>query len=152
MEEKEVMNPRNTVDGALADCCVVWDGKQYNFMQAIRMSTFFNIIRGDDGSIAGWAGTGTMDFYYCDSVLRRIIARSKESGEDEYFDMLVTNCDPMSQMGKQTVLLKGCRIESGRAALFDVNNPALVDSVNFSFKDFEFKEKFQYAGKSKGKE
>lgn len=143
---KETMGPRNVVDGALADCQVIWDGRQYNFIQAVRLRTEFRVIRGKDGKIGGWTGTGMICFHYSDSVLRRIMAQSKESGEDVYFDMLVTNNDPTSQMRRQTVLLKKCCIDSGAVALFDAESHILEDFVKFTFKDFEFKEKFQYVG------
>lgn len=148
MKEKETMNPLNTVDGAMADCQVILGGRQYNFMQAICLRTDFQVIRGKDGKITGWTGTGMLRFHYSDSVLRRIMIQSKESGEDVYFDMLVTNDDPASQMGRQTVLLKKCRIDSGAVALFDAEPPFLEDFVKFTFKDFEFKEKFQYVDKT----
>lgn len=145
VKEKEVMNARNTVDGTMAECQVIWDGEQYNFLQAISLHTEFRIIRDRRGRPKGWAGSGIMRFHYNDSVFRRIMAKARERGKDIYFDMLVTNEDPVSQMGRQTVLLKGCRIDGGAAALFDAESRFLEDFAKFTFNDFEFKEKFQCA-------
>ena len=146
MKEKEVMNARNTVDGTMAECQVIWDGEQYNFLQAISLHTEFRIIRDRRGRPKRWAGSGIMRFHYNDSVLRRIIARSKECGGDIYFDMLVTNENPVSQMGRQTVLLKGCCIDSGTVSMFDAESRLMVDTAKFTFRDFEFKESFRYIG------
>ncbi len=145
MKEKKVMSVQNTVHGAMAECHVIFDGKPYDFMQAISLHTEFRIIRNWFGRPKRWAGIGTVRFHYNDSAFRRIMAEARARRKDIYFDMLVTNEDPYSNMGRQTILLKGCRINSGAAALFDAESPFLEDFAKFTFKDFEFKEKFQCA-------
>ena len=135
-----------TVSGTLADCQVIWKGIQEPFPQAIRLDTRFMKRRkrnkqGD--TIIRWPGSGKLVFHYNDSVLRRIMLESKESGKEISFDMQVTNDDPYSQVGRQTILLKGCRIETGVLARFDAEEAVLLDEMEFTFQDFEILEQFQ---------
>ena len=55
----------------------------------------------------GWSGTGSATFHYNTSIFRELMARYKNTGEDIYFDIQVTNEDPTSSVGRQTVILKG---------------------------------------------
>lgn len=146
MGGKTVMNAEDTISGTLAECQVIWDGKSYNFIQAIRLDARFEKIKGKDGKIIGWRGNGQIVFHYNDSIFWRILVKSKETGDNIYFDMLVTNDDPSARMGRQTILLKNCCIESGTLAEFDAESGYLVDDMKFTFEDFEFMEKFQCQG------
>lgn len=137
---------QKTVSGAFADCQIIWNGIQEPFPEAVRLDTRFMKRRkrnkqGD--TTIQWPGSGKLVFHYNDSVLRRIMLESKESGKEIYFDMQVTNEDPCSQVGCQTILLKGCRIETGVLARFDVEEAVLLDEMEFTFQDFEILEQFQ---------
>lgn len=138
------MKAEDTVSGSLAECWVIKDGKRYNFFQAIKLEARFEKIRGDGGKIIGWKGTGNVTFHYNDSIFREMMIQSKETGEDIYFDMLVTNDDPASHMGRQTVLIKDYCIESGTLTEFDAEGEYLVEDMDFIFGDFEVLEKFRY--------
>ncbi len=69
--------------------------------------------------------------------------RFKETGEDIYFDMQITNEDPTSSVGRQTVILKDCNIDRGILAKFDANAEYLDEEIEFTFEDFEIPEKFK---------
>ena len=67
------------------------------------------------------------------------------SGEDVkiiYFDIAITNYDPNSAAGAQTVVLKDCSIDGGILAKFDVDGEFLEEDMDFTFEDFEMPEKF----------
>ena len=66
----------------------------------------------------------------------------KDSGEDIYFDIQVTNEDPTSAVGHQTVILKDCNIDSGLLVAFDASGEYLEDNFDFTFDDFEMPAKF----------
>jgi len=150
MAKRETMDSRNAICGAMADCQIIWNKKQYNFIQAIRLDARFEKIvklnrRGH--KVIEWRGTGRIVFHYNDSVLRRMQVQSKKLGVNIYFDMQVTNNDPTARMGRQTILLKDCCIESGTLARFDAGSDFLEDEMEFTFRDFEFLEQFQYQDK-----
>ena len=68
--------------------------------------------------------------------------RYKSTGEDVYFDIQVTNDDPTSAAGRQTVILKDCNIDGGVLAKFDADADYLDEEMSFTFEDFEIPERF----------
>lgn len=98
--------------------------------------------RGEQNKPAGWKGSGSMTIYYVTSLFRRMIMQYIKTGVPVYFDMLVTNDDPASSIGRQTVLLKNCSIDSAILASIDVDADALDESVDFTFDDAELLEEF----------
>jgi len=98
--------------------------------------------RGEQNKPAGWKGSGSMTIYYVTSLFRRMIMQYIKTGVPVYFDMLVTNDDPASSIGRQTVLLKNCSIDSAILTSIDVDADALDESVDFTFDDAELLEEF----------
>lgn len=66
-----------------------------------------------------------------------------KTGVDTYFDIQVTNEDPTSSIGAQTVLLKDCNLDSVVLASFDVDADVLEEDVDFTFSDADLLEKFK---------
>ena len=64
-------------------------------------------------------------------------------GADTYFELLVTNEDPTSETGKQTVLLKGVNIDSMFITKLDVEKEALDEVLTFTFNDADLLEEFE---------
>ena len=62
---------------------------------------------------------------------------------DTYFDIQVTNEDPTSSIGAQTVLLKDCNLDSVVLASFDVDADVLEEDLDFTFSDADLLEKFK---------
>ena len=71
----------------------------------------------------------------------------KNTGEDIYFDIQVTNDDPTSAAGICTMVFKGCNVDGGVLAAFDVDGDFLEQEIDFTFEDFANPTKFtQLAG------
>ena len=66
-----------------------------------------------------------------------------KNGKDTYFELLVTNEDPTSETGKQTVLLKGVNIDSMLITKLDVEKEALDETLTFTFNDADLLEAFE---------
>ena len=122
------MNAKDTVSAALAECFVTIGEKRYSFMQAINLEAKFEREKstvpilgrtGRGNKSTGWKGTGKAAFHYNTSIFRELMYRYKSTGEDVYFDIQVTNDDPTSSAGRQTVILKDCNIDGGVLARFD---------------------------------
>lgn len=148
---KVTMNARDAVSAPLAECYVTIEGNRYNFMQAIDLEASFEknktevpiLGRTSKGNKAsGWSGSGSATFHYNTSIFRKLLVRYKETGEDIYFDIQVTNEDPTSTIGRQTVILKDCNLDGGILAKFDADGEYLDESVDFTFEDFEMPEEF----------
>lgn len=146
-----IMNAKDAVSASLAECFVTIDGNRYNFMQAIDLEANFEKQKaevpilgkpGRGNKSTGWRGTGSATFHYNTSIFRELLYRYKNTGEDIYFDIQVTNQDPTSAVGRQTVILKGCNIDGGILTKFDADAEYLDETLDFTFEDFEIPEKF----------
>lgn len=146
-----VMNAKDAVSASLAECFITIEGNRYNFMQAINLEANFEKNKtevpilgktGRGNKSTGWKGTGTATFHYNTSIFRELLYRYKNTGEDIYFDIQVTNEDPTSSVGRQTVILKDCNIDGGILAKFDADADYLDETLDFTFEDFEIPKKF----------
>ena len=146
-----IMNAKDAVSASLAECFVTIDGNRYNFMQAINLEANFEKTKsevpilgktGKGNKSTGWKGTGNATFHYNTSIFRELLYRYKNTGEDIYFDIQVTNEDPTSSVGRQTVILKGCNLDGGLLTKFDADAEYLDENIDFTFEDFEIPEKF----------
>ncbi|EQI39587.1 hypothetical protein QOY_3234 [Clostridioides difficile Y231] len=86
--------------------------------------------------------TGSATFHYNTSIFRELLYRYKETGEDIYFDIQVTNEDPTSSAGRQTIILKDCNMDSGIIVKFDADGEYLDEDMDFTCEDWELVEKF----------
>lgn len=145
------MNAKDALSASLAECFVTIDGNRYNFMQAINLEASIEKTKsevpilgrtGKGNKTTGWKGTGSATFHYNTSIFRQLLYRYKETGEDVYFDIQVTNEDPTSSAGRQTVILKDCNVDGGILAKFDADAEYLDEDLDFSFEDWEMPEVF----------
>ncbi len=147
----QIMHPKDTVFAALAECFVTIEDTRYNFMQAIDLEAKIEKTKvevpilgktGRGNKAVGWKGTGKAKFHYNTSIFRQMMKRYKDTGVDVYFDIQVTNEDPTSDAGRQTVILKDCNINGGILAKFDADAEYLEEDMDFTFEDFEIPEVF----------
>lgn len=147
-----IMNAKDSVSASLAECFVTIDGNRYNFMQAINLEANFEKTKtevpilgktGKGNKSTGWSGSGSATFHYNTSIFRELLYKFKETGEDIYFDIQITNEDPTSAVGRQTIILKDCNMDGGILAKFDADGEYLDEDMDFTFEDFEMPEKFK---------
>lgn len=98
--------------------------------------------RGTQHKAAGWTGSGTMTIYYLTSRFRQIMVNYIKDGIDTYFDIQVTNEDPASSIGKQTVILRGVNLDSVVLAKLDTDSETLDEDVSFTFEDVDIIDQF----------
>lgn len=92
----------------------------------------------------GMKGTGTMKIYYGFPIFSEVCSEYKKTGKALYFDMVVTNNDPASSFGKQTVLLKDCMMDGFTLAKLDGDSDdPLEEEIGFTFEDYDILEKFK---------
>ncbi|MDP4152595.1 MAG: phage tail tube protein [Bacillota bacterium] len=145
------MNGRDAVSASLAECFVTIEGNRYNLMQAINLEAKFEKNKsevpilgrtGKGNKATSWKGTGSATFHYNTSIFRELLYRYKNTGEDVYFDIQITNEDPTSSVGRQTIILKDCNVDGGILAKFDADAEYLDEDMDFTFEDFEMPEQF----------
>lgn len=142
----ETMHARDAIHGAQGEAFVTIEGTRYNFAQLINLEARMEKSKtqvpilgktGKGNKSTGWEGTGSATFHFNTSIFRQILYRYKETGEDIYFDVQVTNEDPSSNVGSQTIILKDCNLDGGIIALIDADAEYLEDSFDFTFEDWE---------------
>ena len=147
------MNAKDAVSASLAECFVTIEGNRYNFMQAINLDASIEKTKseipilgrtGKGKNRTGWKGSGSATFHYNTSIFREQLYRYKETGQDVYFDIQITNEDPTSSVGRQTIILKDCNVDGGILAKFDADAEYLDEDLDFTFEDWEMPEQFSH--------
>lgn len=145
------MSAKDTISASLAECFVTIGSRRYNFMQAINLEAKFEKSKtevpilgktGKGNKSTGWKGTGSAKFHYNTSIFRQMMLDYKETGEDVYFEIQITNEDPTSSVGRQTMILQDCNINGGILAKFDADADYLDEEMDFTFEDFSMPETF----------
>lgn len=152
MANNVVMKAKDTVFASLAECFVTIEGRRYNFMQAINLEAKFEKNKtevpilgktGKGNKASGWKGIGSATFHYNTSIFRMLMERYKDTGEDVYFEIQISNEDPTSDVGRQTIILIDCNIDGGILAKFDADGEYLEEDMDFTFEDFKMPETFK---------
>ena len=147
----QTMHAKDSVFAAMAECYVTIDGSRYNFMQAIELEATMEKEKvevpilgktGRGNKANGWKGTGSATFHYNTSIFRKVMQEYKRTGQDLYFDIQITNSDPTSSVGSQTVILKDCNLDNMIIAKFDADGEYLDESFDFTFEDWEMPNEF----------
>jgi hypothetical protein len=146
------MKAKDALSARLAECFVTIKGNRYNFMQAINFEANFERTKADvpvlgktgyGNKSTGWKGTGSATFHYNTSIFREMMKQYKDTGEDVYFEIQVTNEDPTSAAGRQTIVFMDCNIDGGVLAKFDADGEYLDEEMEFTFEDFKMPETFK---------
>ena len=91
----------------------------------------------------GWKGTGSATFHYNTSIFRQMMMQYKDTGEDTYFEIQITNEDKGSAAGRQTIILMDCNIDGGILAKFDADGEYLDEEIEFTFEGASMNEEFK---------
>lgn len=149
----QAMNAKDAVSASLAECYITIEGNRYHFMQAINLEAKVEKTKseipilgktGKGNKSTGWKGSGSATFHYNSSIFRELLYRYKETGMDVYFDIQITNEDPASGVGKQTIILKDCNVDGGILAKFDADAEYLDEDMDFTFEDWEMPAAFNH--------
>lgn len=148
----QTMHARNAPSAKMAECFVTIDGNRYNFMSAINVEVNFEkektkipilgrMNRGNKST--GSQITGSGEFHKNTSIWNKIAYKFQETGEDVYFDMQITNEDPTTEIGRQTIILYDCNFDSVTLAAFDADSDdVLTESLEFTAERFEMPEEY----------
>jgi hypothetical protein len=152
MSNNVKMNAKDAVSAKLAECYVKIGEERYNFMQIINFEAKFEKTKtevpilgktGVGNKSTGWKGSGSGTFHYNTSIFRKMMVDFKDTGEDVYFEIQVTNEDPTSAVGRQTMTFLGCNTDGGILAKFDADGEILDEDMDFTFEDFIMDEEFK---------
>lgn len=145
------MNALDAVSGSSAECYITIEGNRYNFMQLTDFESSVEhtitevSILGKSGKghkPSGWKGAWKATAHYNQSVMRELLFKYKEQAISTAFDIQVTNEDPTSAVGRQTIIHKGCLTKGGILAKFNADEEILSEELEGTFDDWEMPEKF----------
>lgn len=145
------MNARDAIFASKASCYVTLNGERYLAMNLASFTATLtpNVVtvgilgRTTKGhKMAGAEGTFSGTMYYNTSIWRRCMYEYHKTGEFPYFEIQVTNEDPTSSVGLQTIILKDCLLSAAVLASFDVNTDVLTEDFNGTFDSWEMPQEF----------
>ena len=145
------MNAWDAISAPKAECYITIGNNRYNFMQAINLEAKVEKVKSEipilgramkGNKTVGLKGSGSATFHYNTSIFREMLYEFQTTGKDVYFDIQITNEDPTSSVGRQTVILKDCNLDGGILAKFDADAEYLDEDMDFTFESFEIPEKF----------
>lgn len=151
MSRRQTMNARDSISAAEAECYVTIGNDRLYLMQVINLEASVEKTKtevpimgrtGKGNKATGWKGTGSATIHYNTSVFRKMLYQYKETGEDIYFDIQITNEDPTSHVGRQTIILKDCNLDGGIIAKMDADAEYLDEEFDFTFEYWEMPEEF----------
>jgi len=145
------MHARNAIHGAQGRAYVTVEGSRYLFAQLINLEARMDktktqvpimgrVAKGNKATGAEYTGSAT--FHFNTSIFRKLLKRYKDTGQDIYFDIQVTNEDGSASVGRQTTILVDCNMDGGIIAALDADAEYLEDSIDFTFEDWDMPEEF----------
>jgi hypothetical protein len=147
-----VMNAADAVYGSLATCFVTINGRRLNFLNLTEFESKYEInitevaVLGKVGKghkAAGGKGTWKAKAHYNQSHLREVADAYQKTGVMPYFEIQVTNEDPTSTVGRQTVTHNGCLFDSLILAKFQAGEEILEEDLSGTFETWDLPEKFK---------
>lgn len=148
----QIMHAKDTISAVTAECYVTIGGNRWNFLHVIDLEASIKKNKakvpilgkiGKGNKSTTWEGSGKFKTHYVSSKFREIVKHWKDTGEDMYFDIQITNEDPTSAAGRQTIILKDCNLDDVVLAKFDADGEILDEECSFTFEDFEMPERFK---------
>lgn len=141
----------DTINGALGTCYVDIDGKKEevlylkNIEAKIKKNKREIKVLGQTGTkhkSSGWIGSGKMTVYYSTSKFRELMLKYIKEGKDTYFEIIIENNDPSSDIQRQSVCLKQVNIDNVTMAKLDINSTELDEEMTFTFNDVDILQSF----------
>lgn len=147
----DTMHAKDSIHGAQGKAYITIENVRYLFANLINLEARMDktktqvpimgrVSKGNKSTGAEYSGSAT--FHFNTSIFRKILKRYKDTGEDVYFDIQVTNEDKSSSVGRQTTILVDCNLDGGLIASLDADAEYLEDSIDFTFEDWDMPEEF----------
>lgn len=146
-----IMNAKDAVYGSLAECFVTIEGNRYNLMSLTKFESKYSVtlkdvpILGKVGmghKAAGGKGTWSGTAHYNQSVFRKVADTYQKTGVMPYFEIQVSNEDPTSAVGRQTIVHHDCLCDTFTLAKFQAGEDILEEDLSGTFDSWDLPESF----------
>jgi hypothetical protein len=147
-----MMTANDAVFGGLAECYITIEGRRYNFMSLTEFESKWEVniadvpIMGRVGmghKAAGGSGTWSGKAHYNQSYLRRMADTYQKTGVMPYFEIQLSNEDPSSVVGRQTIIHRGCLCDSFILAKMLSGEDVLEEDLSGTFESWDMPEQFK---------
>lgn len=145
------MKQTESVAGGLAECFITIDDNRYNFMQFTHFESSYKpkvidvpiLGRTTIGKkMVGGTGTFTGKAHYNQSIIRKVMLNYHKNGTFTPFEIQVTNEDPATSIGMQTIILSGCLLDSVTLAKFSAGEDLLEEEISGTFDKWDMPQEF----------
>ena len=92
---------------------------------------------------AGGKGTWSGTAHYNQSHFRQMADAYQKTGVLPYFDIQVSNEDPTSAVGRQTIIHRGCLCDNFILAKFQAGEDLLDEELSGTFENWDMPESFK---------
>ncbi len=146
-----LMNAKDAVYGSVAECFITIDDNRYNFMMLTEFESQWEVnvvevpILGKVGmghKAAGGKGTWSGTAHYNQSIFRKIADNYQKTGMMPYFEIQVSNEDPTSAAGRQTIIHHDCLCDTFILAKFQAGEEILDEELSGTFESWDMPETF----------
>lgn len=146
-----IMNAKDAVYGSLAECYVTLEGNRYNFMNLTEFESKWDVTVTDVAILgkvgmghksAGGKGTWSGTAHYNQSIFRKMADTYQKTGVMPYFEIQVTNEDPTSAVGRQTIIHHDCLCDTFVLAKFQAGEELLDEELSGTFESWDMPERF----------
>ncbi len=146
------LDVQEVVSGAQGELFILLDGRRVPIAQGRKIEAKMEKKKssipvlgksGKKSKTTSWEGKGSLEIYYNTSMFRKLAIDYIKTGKDFYFDIVVTNEDETATIGRQTVIIKGCNLDSVILAKIATEDDTLTEEMDFTFEDVEMPEEFK---------
>ncbi len=146
-----IMDAKDAVYGSLAECYITIEGRRYNFMSMTDFESKWEVkitdvpVLGKVGmghKAAGGKGTWKGTAHYNQSHFRKIADNYQKTGVMPYFEIQVSNEDPTSAAGRQTIIHRDCICDEFLLAKFKAGEEILDEDLSGTFENWDMPETF----------
>ena len=137
---------RDALNGKQGSAFVTIDGENHELFGAKKVQTNAEFQESDFKVIGttlvqkkttGVNLTGSMTIYYGTPLFIKMVQDYIKTGKVTFFDMQVTNDDPSTSVGKQTVVYYNCKLSKVPLSILDSDADFLEEEVGFSYTNLE---------------
>lgn len=152
MANNVTMEAKDAVSAKLATAYATIGGNRYLLFQAKSFESSFKKNKkevdilgrtGKGHKASGWDGTFKLTIYHTTEIFNNMFEEYKNTGNDIYFELQVTNNDPTSAAGRNTKIYKGCNLDEGTLQSFDAAGDMLEQTLSGTYEDYVSPEKFK---------
>ena len=145
------MLARDALNGKEGRAFVTINGRQFELFDCKNVKLEYSVEASDFKVIGtrkvqkkttGITYSGSMTIVYGTDLFKELVRDYIKNGNPPFFDLQVTNLDPATSVGAQTVIARDCMINSGTFAQLDSDTDFLQEDIAFSYTDIDFLDVF----------